>query len=388
MLEASCTMNRKTGSDPIAISKNKSNVDQTAPIHVARSVVPDLNEYTAYITNIISTHHLTNNGIYVRELEKKLCAYLDISHLSLCTNGTMSLQIALRALGLQGHEVITTPFTYVATTSALLWEQCTPVFIDIDPETLCLDPGLLASAPCDNPEGILPVHVYGNACDVDSINNFAVDNNLKVLYDAAQAFGCNYQGKSLFNYGDLAIASFHATKIFHTVEGGAIISHSGEIEKQIKLLRAYGHIADTHISLGINAKMTEPHAAMGLCLLPTIHEIIAQRKRISAIYDSLLPTHGVRKPQLREGMAYNYAYYPLIFDNEKTTLNILQKLNAQNIFPRRYFYPSLTTLPYLSKKQHCPIADSISTRVLALPLYEDLPEQVMEHIMHVISSSV
>jgi Predicted pyridoxal phosphate-dependent enzyme apparently involved in regulation of cell wall biogenesis len=357
-------------------------------IHVTKAIVPDPAEYAAYIMRLLDSRQLTNMGEHAILLEQKLRAFLNVPYLALCTNGTLALQLAIRAAHLAGKEVITTPFSYVATLSALLWEGCTPVFVDIDEETLCLDSAKVENVISDATAAILPVHVYGAPCDIESIAALAGKYGLTTIYDAAQAFGTLYNGHSLLQYGDFSTASFHATKVFHTVEGGGIISNTPEADRQIRLLRAFGHIGDTHYTLGINAKITEPHAAMGLCLLDKVSENIAGREKISQAYDALLPMHGVRKPARRPGTTYNYAYYPIVFESAGTMHRALTCMNEENIFPRRYFYPALNTLPYLSTRTDCPLAESISTRTLCLPLYAELDEHVVERIMHIIGKSL
>ncbi len=357
-------------------------------IHVTKAIVPDPAEYTAHVMRILSSRHLTNIGSYAKTLEDKLRAFLGVPYLLLCTNGTLSLQLALRAAKLPGREVITTPFSYVASVSALLWEGCTPVFGDIDEETLCLDPRSLENARTDKTAGVLPVHIYGNACDVEGIAAFADRHKLTTIYDAAQAFGSTYKGESLLSCGDFATASFHATKVFHTVEGGGVICKSDAAHKELQLLRAFGHVGDEHYTLGINAKLTEPHAAMGLCLLDTVADNIGGRKRVSQIYDALFPAQGLRKPRLREGLEYNHAYYPVIFDTEAAMKKALNSLNRQNIFPRRYFFPALNTLSYLETRQQCPVAEDLCTRVLCLPLYAELEERDVERIMQMVRKAL
>ena len=356
------------------------------PVYVTRAIVPDPLEYSAYIGKILESRYLTNAGQCVVQLEERLRAFMDISQLSLCTNGTLALQLALRASGMARGEVITTPFSYVATVSALLWEGYTPVFADIDEETCCLDPRALEGSLSDNTVGILPVHIYGNACDVEAIGHFAAAHGLTTIYDAAQAFGSMYKGKSLCAYGDFATLSFHATKVFHTVEGGAVVSHSAENKRNIDLLRSFGHIGDVHHTLGINAKMTEPHAAMGLCLLGRFAENIQKRKRVSEMYDALLPTSGLRKPKELQGFQRNYSYYPIIFDSHAAMTKAIAALNTDKVFPRRYFYPSLNNLPYLKKTRPCPIAEDISSRVLCVPLYAELEEKTVERILGIVKS--
>ena len=356
------------------------NNTKSEPILVTRAVVPTYEEYASYIEQVFSSRYLTNEGELSKKLEKRLSSFLNIPHLALCANGTLALQLALRAAGIEKGEVITTPFSYVATVSSLLWEGFTPVFADIDAETLCICPKAIEQAITERTVGIMPVHIYGNACDVASIGSIAKKYGITTIYDAAQAFGSMYKGAPVASYGDFAILSFHATKVFHTVEGGAVVCHDQKAYARLGLLRAFGHIGDEHISLGINAKMSELHAAMGLCLLSQVEANIANRKKVSQQYDNLLPAKGLRKPVLAEGLDYNYAYYPVIFDTQEAMQNALADLNSVGIFPRRYFYPSLNTLPYLKTFQPCPIAEDICTRILCLPLYAELENKDVERI--------
>jgi dTDP-4-amino-4,6-dideoxygalactose transaminase len=359
------------------------------PIFVTRSLVPDLREYSGYLEQIFAAGHMTNDGACLHKLERELSDRLRIDHLALCSNGTMALQIALHAAGMAGKRIATTPFSYVATVSSLLWTGCTPVFVDIDEETLCMDPARLAEALNGDVGGILPVHVYGGICDVEAIGLLGRDAGVPILYDAAHGFGSEYLGRSVLDYGDFAACSFHATKVFHTGEGGAVVAHAGERLEAIRLLRANGHAGDTHICLGVNAKLSEFHAAVGLCLLGKMADNIAGRKKVSALYDALLPGSGVRRPVIRAGLEYNHAYYPVIFDSEDRALRVMNALRRANIFSRRYFYPALNTLPYLPlRAQPCPVAESISRRVLSLPLYAELEEKAVERIARIVRKAL
>ena len=254
-----------------------------------------------------------------------------------------------------------------------------------------MDPKKLADALGSNADisGILPVHVYGYVCDVESIEKLGTDAALPVIYDAAQCFGSEYKGRSAVDYGNFAACSFHATKVFHTGEGGAVVVHSEDHLRAIQLLRACGHIDDTHIRLGTNAKLSEFHAAIGLCLLDKVAGNITALKAVSSAYDTLLCAHGVQRPKLRPGLMYNYAYYPVIFDSEDILLRVVKALRKENIFPRRYFYPALNTLPYLPlRDQVCPVAESISHRALCLPLHVELEENDVRKIVAIINSIV
>ncbi|SBV98374.1 DegT/DnrJ/EryC1/StrS aminotransferase [uncultured delta proteobacterium] len=353
-------------------------------IFVTQAVLPSPDVYSRYLDAIFTSRQLTNEGAFARQLEKELAHTFAVPFVSLCTNGTLALQMAIRLKNLQGKDVITTPFTYVATASALLWENCTPIFADIDEETLCLSPQAAAMAVTENTAGILPVHIYGNACDTDAFESLSRTHGLVCIYDAAQAVGCEYKGKSLAAYGDVATLSLHATKVFHTVEGGAVITHDKDSRDRIALLRAFGHRGDDHKQLGINAKLSELHAVMGLALLPELAANIAGRKRVSALYDALLPMGGLRKPALRQDLEYNYAYYPVIFDDPKRMARTIAAMNEQRIFPRRYFYPALNTLPYMPERPSCPVAEDLAERVLCLPLYAALDEAAVARIASLI----
>lgn len=359
------------------------------PVQVTKAPLPPLEDYLACVRRIFETHELTNMGEYARRLEKELAAALDAPVLIVCANGTLALQLALRLLGLNGKTVITTPFTYVATLSALLWEGCTPVFADIDPESLCMSPAEAARQLEAHPEaaGLLPVHVYGNACDVGALDGLARERGIPVLYDAAHAFGSRLDGKSLFAYGDAATASFHATKLFHTVEGGCIVARDPAARAQLELLRAFGHRGDSHYSLGINAKLSELHAAMGLCLLPELAANIARRTQITDIYDAAFGIgpdgaagrEGLRRPRLAPGLEWNHVYYPVIFPDGATRARVAAALEAEDIHPRRYFYPSLTRLPYVETPP-CPVSEDMAERVLCLPLWADMAPELAAEI--------
>lgn len=357
-------------------------------VHVTESFLPPKKDFMEYVDKIFKSHSLTNQGPFVTSLERDLREYLDVPQLTVCSNGTLALQLALRLLKLDGKKIITTPFTYVATLSALIWENCEPVFADIDPESLCLDPEAARRVLKDNPDaaGLMPVHVFGNACDVSAFADLAKEYNLQIIYDAAHAFGSKLYGKSLLDFGDSSTCSFHATKIFHTVEGGCIITHCQDDAQKLSLLRAFGHIGDRHICAGINAKMSELHAAMGLSVLKHMHQNLEKRKSLAQAYNKYLSMDSnsqLAKPRLAKGLEWNHAYYPLIFRSQNELLKVMEALNKENIFPRRYFYPSLTTLPY-SPKQACPISDDISKRIACLPFWADMPLELAEEIATII----
>lgn len=361
--------------------------DLTNVINVTKTFLPPVEEYEGYLRGIWERGIVTNNGPLVRELELKLKEYLGVRHLFFATNGTIVLQIALKALEITG-EVITTPFSYVATTTSILWENCKPVFADIDPSTLGIDPKCIEELITPRTQAILATHVYGVPCEIEAIETIARKNNLKVIYDAAHAFGTVYNGKQLAGYGDISTLSFHATKLFHTIEGGAIITNDDQLADKIALYRSFGHRGDDYFSMGINGKNSEFHAAMGLCMLPRVPEIIEARKKICLLYDDLLKDCGVQRPQLTDATTYNYAYYPVIFPTEQHLLRVKQALQENEIFPRRYFYPSLNKLPYVKDKYSCPQSENFASRVLSLPLYPGLTMQEVELISRIILKAI
>lgn len=336
-------------------------------INVTQTFLPPLEEYIGYLERIWASGQVTNNGELLRELEGRLKDFLGVKHLFLTANGTLALQIALRAMEIKG-QVITTPFSYVATTGAVLWEHCEPVFVDIDEANYCIDPDKIEAAVKPETTAILAVHVYGYSCDVDAIETIARKHNLKVFYDAAHTFGSQLNGRALVSYGDAAVLSFHATKLFHTVEGGAVVTDNDELARKIRLYRAFGHIRDDYFSLGINAKNSELHAAMGLCVLPRVPELIEIRKKLAAGYDVLLNDLPLTcPPPVPPELASNYAYYPVLFPSESSLLKSKALMEEADIVPRRYFYPPLNHLPY-HQGEACPVAEDVSVRVLCLPM--------------------
>lgn len=366
-------------------SRIHGNMKNNEKIYVTKTFLPPLEEYMPYLEEIWKNNQLTNQGPLLNELEIKISEYIDVNvkNFQFVANGTLALQLALRALGITEGEIITTPFSYVATTSAILWERCEPVYVDIDPETLCIDPNKIEAAITKNTKAIVAVHVFGNPCDIEAIEKIAKKHNLKVIYDGAHAFGVTYKGKSLLSYGDISICSFHATKLFQTVEGGCLVFQDPDLSRQTDLLRRFGHYGDHHYRLGINAKASEFHAAMGLCNLKYIDEIIKKRGEKVSLYNKLLK--GFERPVIKEDTVYNNSYYPVLFMDEKSLKHTVQELERENIFPRRYFYPSLNKLPYLTgNKQACPVSEDITKRVLCLPLYDSLSEKVIEKIASVL----
>ncbi len=328
---------------------------------------------------------MTNRGALVQELEEKLKSHLKVPHLTLTTNGTLPIQIAIKALQLQG-EILTTPFSYVATTSSIVWENCKPVFVDIDEDHLTIDEAKIEDAITDQTVAILATHVFGNPCHVEAIKEIANRHNLKVIYDAAHCFGVKYKGESIFNFGDVSTCSFHATKIFQTGEGGCWTTNDAALQERLFYHHNFGHDGpDQFKGLGMNAKMSELQAAMGLAVFNHLDEIFTSRARVVSQYDEIIDFGRARKMKLREGTEWNHHYYPLILESEELLLKFKEKLNEQEIFPRRYFYPSLNKMTYVSPSS-MPISESISSRILCLPLYHDLEFNIQEKIADALKS--
>ncbi|WP_445666676.1 DegT/DnrJ/EryC1/StrS family aminotransferase [Fodinibius sp. AD559] len=354
-------------------------------IPVTQPFLPPREEYESFLADIWDRNWLTNNGPLVQELEDKLSNYLGVNELSLVSNGTIALQIAMKALNLEG-EIITTPFSYVATTSSIVWENHTPVFVDIHPDTFNLDPHKIEEAITPKTSAIIATHVYGNPCDIESIQAVADRHDLKVIYDAAHCFGTKYKGQSIFNYGDISTCSFHATKLFHTVEGGAVVTDDPDLRQKINLMRNFGHDGlNNFTGVGINGKNSELHAAMGLVNLRYIDSVLAQRKKLSGIYDRHLEDADISKPTIQSHSEYNFSYYPVLFNSEKQLTEVQEKLTEANIQTRRYFYPLLSKLDYINGRA-TPVANRISKRILCLPFYHKLSEETITRICKIIKS--
>jgi dTDP-4-amino-4,6-dideoxygalactose transaminase len=355
------------------------------PIHVTKTFLPPEEEYLHWLRKAYGAHVLTNNGPIVRELEETLRARFEVPHFRTMANGTLALQLAIRALGVTG-KVITTPFSYVATTSAILWEGCAPVFVDIDPRTCCIDPALIEAAITPDVTAILATHVYGIPCDVEAIDAIAKKHGLKVIYDAAHAFDVTWKGRSILQWGDASTLSFHATKLFHTVEGGAVVLHDEELDKALRLLRSFGHVGDDHYALGMNAKMSEVHAAMGMAVLPHVEELVRQRAALTRAYDAALADLPVQRPTVPL-TGYNHAYYAVAMPTEAVRVAVTERLQERGVHPRRYFFPSLDTLPYV-KGAACPVSHDLSARVLSLPFYPGMPNDLPRTVAMAIAEAL
>jgi len=349
-------------------------------IPVTKPFLPPIEEYERYLRDIWKRNWLTNNGPLVNDLELKLKDYLNVKHLLFVTNGTIALQIAIKALGLKG-KIITTPFSYVATTSSIVWENCEPLFVDIDPRNCNIDPQKIEEAITPDTSAILATHVYGNPCDVEAIEKIAKARGLKVIYDAAHAFNVKFKGRSILDWGDISTCSFHSTKLFHTVEGGAVVTKDAELLKRMAYLRNFGHDGPERFAdLGINGKNSELHAAMGLVNLKYVDAIIEKRKELCMHYDKFLKNFKAVKPEIKPDVSYNYAYYPLIIESQELLLKVNETLTQHLVYPRRYFYPSLENLPYVKDKSNCQVANSIASRALCLPLFDTLSKEEIDMI--------
>ncbi len=357
-------------------------------IPVVRPYLPDRAKLERYLDGIYERNWWTNNGPLLRHLTERLKSHLGVEHLLLVSNGTLALQVAVRALGCApgGGEAVTTPFSFVATTSSLQWEGLDVRFADIDPATLCLDPERVRAALSERTRVIVPCHVYGNACDVDGLRDVAEEAGVPVVYDAAHAFGARIRGEGLLSHGDAATLSFHATKLFHTVEGGAIVFRREEHLEVAKRLINFGQRAPDDVpEVGINAKLNELQAAVGLCVLDDIEAIAAGRRRVCETYDALLP--DVRRPIWHPEATRNHAYYPVLLDDEAAVLRGIDALGAEGVVPRRYFHPALNQLDTTRGGGAMPVAEGAASRVLCLPLWPDLSEADVRRVAGLVRSA-
>jgi dTDP-4-amino-4,6-dideoxygalactose transaminase len=366
------------------------------PIFVTKPALPPLEEFTELLKQIWDNKILTNNGPFHQQFEKELADYLGVKYISLFANGTLALITALQALKITG-EVITTPFSFVATTHALWWNGIKPVFVDIEPGHCNLDPDKIESAITQNTTAILPVHVYGNPCKVDEIQKIADAYGLKVIYDACHAFGVTLNGNSILNYGDLSILSFHATKVFTTVEGGAIICPDEKTKRRIDFLKNFGYDGELRVvAPGINAKMNEVQSALGLLQLKYVEQAISKRKGICELYkESLYDVNGLTFLNEMKGVKHNYPYFPIFIDQEifgqgRDELNEYMKYH--NFYGRRYFYPLISQFPTYkglasSDPVNLPVAELKTKQVYCLPLYPDLEFSDVKNICARIKSA-
>jgi dTDP-4-amino-4,6-dideoxygalactose transaminase len=358
-------------------------------INVTKTFFPPIADYQKQIQYIWDNQWLTNRGSLVLELEEKLTEYLALqeSKMIIMNNGTIPLQIAMKLLG-KGGEIITTPFSYVATTAAIVWENCIPVFVDINPKFLTIDETKIEAAITEKTTCILATHVFGNPCNIEVIEAIANKHNLKVIYDAAHCFGVTYKGKSIFEYGDISTCSFHATKLFHTGEGGALFTKDSDLFHKCFYSHTFGHLGplDYH-GVGINGKISELQAAMGLTVLPHMELIIQERKKVVNFYINNLNFVKVRSFQFADDTTWNYSYFPIVFESVNILIKVQQILNNNNIFPRRYFYPSLNKIEYTNGGKMS-VSESIADRIMCLPLYVGLTQKELNEIVNLINSNL
>jgi dTDP-4-amino-4,6-dideoxygalactose transaminase len=365
------------------------------PVYVTRPALPPLNEFVEYLEKIWDSQILTNNGPFHQQFEKELAEYLGAKYLSVFSNGTLALVTALQALRITG-EVITTPFSFVATTHSLWWNNIKPVFVDIEPEYFNIDPEKIEAAITPQTTAIMPVHVYGNPCKVDEIQRIADTYGLKVIYDAAHAFGVTVNGNSILNYGDLSILSFHATKTFNTIEGGAIICHDEKTKRRIDFLKNFGFADEvTVVEPGINAKMNELQAAYGLVQLKYVDNYISKRKSIAELYRQKLKTvKGLVTLNDIPGVRHSYTYFPVLIDERIYGIprdSVYEELKKHNIFGRRYFYPLISQFPTYrglnsAKTENLPVSTKTAEQVICLPIYPDLDIITIEEICNILNN--
>ena len=342
-------------------------------INVTRPYFPDLQKYNQYLEKIYDNGWLTNNGELVQRLQNRLEEYLGVRNLLLVANGTLALMVAYRLMALE-KDVITTPFSFVATSSSLVWNGLNPVFSDIDPDSFNIDENLIEHAISDNTSAVVATHVFGNPCAVERLREISDKYSLKLIFDAAHSFGVKVKDQSVLNYGDVSILSFHATKLFHTAEGGALVINDDDLFERAKRMINFGFVKeDTVTALGINAKMNELQAAMGLCVLDDINDIIEEQCRIIDRYSTELEGF-VRFQEIAGDVSGNCTYFPIVMETESQTLELKAHLMRNNIRARRYFYPSLNKMPFIKEQVSCPNSEYLSSRILSLPVYPGLTE--------------
>ena len=356
--------------------------------YVTKIYMPNREKFKTYIDSIYESGWLTNNGPLVQKLEKKLETYLGVKNLLCLSNGTDALQFAYRLLEEEGKEVITTPFSFVSTTSAIVAERLKPIFADIDKESYNIDPTNIEGLITKNTCAIAPCHVFGNACEIEEIDKIAKKHNLKVIYDASHAFDVKYKGKHILNYGDISIISFHATKIFHTIEGAAIVIKDDALYEKAKIVRNYGIDApDSVAMLGINAKMNEIQAAMGLCMLDEVDKISKERRESHQFYTKSLNRY-VQLQKKNPNSTQSYSYFPVAFKSEDEMKKVKESLRKENIVARQYFKPSLDTLPYIESKEIMHNSRDLSNRILVIPMHSNIEFKVSEIIIKTLEKGV
>lgn len=354
-------------------------------INVTKSYLPPLDEYIEKISTIWENHWLTNYGPLNNEFIDKVEKYLNLKNVHYVSNGTVSLQLAFEAMNITDGEIITTPFTFIATISSIVWQRCTPVFVDIDKKNFNIDVNKIEKKINENTKAILAVHCFGFPCDVDRIQEIANKYNIKVIYDAAHSFGTKIGDKSVLSYGDISSCSLHGTKVFHSIEGGLCVVNNNRFNEKMNAIKNFGNNNGNYDYVGINAKNSEFHAAMGICVLNHIEEIINNRKHVYELYVSKLKGVGIEIPKLPNDFTYNYIYFPVLFNKEEELLKTIEYLSSKNIFIRRYFYPCLNELKIFGAKCDTPIACDISRRIACLPMDTYLNDDDIDEICNSIS---
>ena len=356
-------------------------MSEQSPIYVTQPSLAPLDEYYELLSDIWKSGILTHNGPMVQAFEKKFAKQFGVRGLTAVSNGTIALQMALKALGIQSGEVITTAFTWVATVSAIKWEGCKPVFVDIDPNTLNMDPALIEQAITADTKAIMPVHVFGNPCNIDAIESIATEYGLPVIYDAAHAVGSTHNGKSLLTYGDISATSFHATKLLNTAEGGGCVASDEKVQERLNRIRFFGHDDNKEVvEDGFNGKMTDVHAALGISNLKYFDAVLVDRKEKYQLYKDMLEEISSLKFQHISYKECNCSYFPVIFDSEETLLKVSAHLASHQVYPRRYFYPSVNTFQHIVDYKEAPISEDVSSRILCLPLYKNLTRNSISQI--------
>jgi dTDP-4-amino-4,6-dideoxygalactose transaminase len=363
------------------------------PIYVTQPTLPPLDEFIPYLEKIWDSKILSNNGPMHQQLEKELAEYLGVKYVALFNNGTNALLTALQALNLSG-EVITTPYSFIATANSIIWNRLTPVFVDIDPISLNLDPAKIETAITDKTTAIMPVHCYGNSCDVDTIKKIADKHGLKVLYDAAHAFAVKDANGSILNYGDLSVLSFHATKVFNTLEGGAIICHDEKMKTRIDKLKNFGIVDEVTISdAGINGKMSEVNAAFGLLQLKYVDIALQKRKAVDELYRKQLSSiKGIKSVDKANGLENNFSYFPVLIEDSYPLSRdeLYEKLKKEGVFARRYFYPLISDAEPFKKygsadPSNLKIAQYTADKIMCLPIYPDLEYTEINRVVRIIN---
>lgn len=354
-------------------------------IYVTQPTLAPLSEVNEYLAKVWESGVMTHNGPLLQEFERKTAEWHGMELHTVVVNGTIALQLAIRALGLKG-EIITTPFSFIATTSAIMYEGCTPVYVDIDPETLDIDPTKIEAAITENTVAIMPVHVFGNTCDIEAIEAIAKKHNLKVIYDACHSVGVQYKGKSVFAYGDVSCTSYHATKMLNSGEGGGCYTNDAELDAKMKRIRFFGFSEDKTniVEEGSNLKMTEVHASVGLANLKYLQAALDDRKEKYMLYKHILEANSSLRFQKINNESCNYSYFPVIFDSEATLLKVEKALQDEHIYARRYFYPSLNTFTDIVSYVKMPNSEDIASRILCLSLYYTLGKEDVEKIANIV----